>query len=137
MKSLPLALFASDSRALRHDVVDSLRLDGEQNCGGLAQNFEVVDGGRDFQRAGEFAPALGCDVGHDYIGGLEQLVLDKAVGEGLGHVAAADESKFLHFFSNRDSRSPKIARPIRTMVAPSSIATSKSSVMPMESSLSA
>ena len=33
----------------------------------------------------------------------------------------------------RYSRSPKIARPTRTIVAPSSIATSKSSVMPMDS----
>ena len=80
----------------------------------------------------ELAPALGRDVGDDHVGGLENLVLDQAVRERLGHVAAADESELLHF-----GRSPKTARPTRTMVAPSSIATSKSSVMPIESSLSA
>ena len=137
MNSLPLpeaflAAFASSAARLRHHGVDRLRLDGEQDGAGFAHDFGIVVGGRDFERARELAPAVGRNVGDNNFGGLEDLVLDQSVGERLGHIAAADESELLHF-----GRSPKTARPIRTMVAPSSIATSKSSVMPMESSLSA
>ncbi len=137
MNSLPLpecflAAFREFGRQLRHHGVDRLRLDGEQHRAGFAHDFDIVVGGRDFERAREFAAAVGRNVGDNYFGGLENLVLDQPVGERLGHIAAADESQLLHF-----GRSPKTARPIRTMVAPSSIATSKSSDMPMESSLSA
>ena len=64
--------------------------------------------------------------------GLENFALDEAACERFRHVAAADKAELLHF-----GRSPKTARPTRTIVAPSSIATSKSSVIPIESSLSA
>ena len=61
--------------------------------------------------------------------GAEYLVLDEPVRERFRHIAAPDKAEFLH-----GGLSPNTARPTRTMVAPSSIATSKSSVIPIESS---
>src|SRR5712692_7067539 len=104
-------------RDFGHHLLDSLRLDGEHDRVRFANDFGVVVGGGNLERSRQFAPAFGRDVGDDNVYGLEPLVLDDAVGERLGHVAAADESELLH-----NPRSPKTARPTRTIVAPSSIA---------------
>src|SRR5262249_43264817 len=61
------------------------------------------------------------------VGPLGTLPREPAA-DGAPHVAAADESDPHAAFL----RSPKIAVPILTIVAPSAIAASKSSVMPME-----
>src|SRR3990172_10992941 len=57
---------------------------------------------------------------------------EQAADNGARHIAAADERN-VHAFS----RSPKIAVPTRTMVAPSAIAASRSADMPIESVSSA
>ncbi len=68
---------------------------------------------------------------------------EEALDQCFAHVAAADEPdgealdrhRSSRPGSRRGARGPKIAVPTRTMVAPSSIATSKSPLIPIESSV--
>ena len=60
-----------------------------------------------------------------------EALRDEAADQGIGHVAAAEEGEVQAALRSL-RRSPKIAVPTRTIVAPSAIASSRSSDMPMD-----
>src|SRR5215469_1167054 len=128
-EEMAFRVWLQSGRDFAQDLIDDLWLYCDQDCACLADDQQVIGGGFDLEPALEGASPRGGDIRDDQIAGAEYLVLDQPVCERLGHVAAPDEAKLLH-----GGRSPNTARPTRTMVAPSSIATSKSSVMPIESS---
>src|SRR5262249_14681675 len=111
------------------DFINDLWLYRNQDCARLTDDQQVIGRGFDLEPAFEGAAPRRRDIRDDQITGAEYLALDQPVRERLRHIAAPDKAEFLH-----GGLSPNTARPTRTMVAPSSIATSKSSVIPIESS---
>src|SRR5204862_3115589 len=85
----------------------------------------------------ELGQAIGAGVGRDDSLRGNDVRLDEALYERFAHVAAPHEADALAFDAHgltRGGRGPKIAVPTRTIVAPSSTATSKSPLIPMERS---
>ncbi len=82
------------------------------------------------REAGEL-PRLG--IARPQLAGPIAFGREQALGKRTGHVAGADESDLAHR-RHVLSRGPKIAVPTRTSVAPSSIAASKSPLIPIDSS---
>src|SRR5262249_39647513 len=129
-----------DARDLLEHRAHDLGLDGEDDHLGALHKSDVVGDGVDAVAPGDLrkmlAPRIGgCDRCHGY-----QSRLGQALDERLSHVACPEECDPFALDAHAPpsvtaglgARGPKIAVPTRTMVAPSSIATSKSPLMPME-----
>src|SRR3990170_7514824 len=76
---------------------------------------------------------LRADLQHDHFPGRDELRRKDPPDHRLPHVSRPDESQSLH--PSLLARLPKIAVPTRTIVAPSSIAASKSLDIPIDSSV--
>src|SRR5205807_1902600 len=129
---------------LLEDVVHDLGLDREDHDVGAAHELPVAGGDLDAVLAVQVFEALLPHVGRgDRLRG-HAVRREQALDERLAHVPGADEPDRLALdrhrcpgsFPGRGGRGPKTAVPTRTSVAPSSIATSKSPLMPIESSAS-
>ena len=80
--------------------------------------------------------ALRSDVRHEEMPDRHEPGLGEAPDEGLAHVAPAHEpDPLVSYRHGQVSRGPKIAVPTRTIVAPSSTPTSKSPLIPIDSSV--
>src|SRR5882672_7355747 len=125
---------------LLEDRAHDLRLDGEDDDVGPAHEGRVVLDVLDAVLLGDVRQTIGPRVGGgDGLGG-DEPGLGQALDERFAHVAGAEEGHALALDAHappsvtaaRGGRGPKMAVPTRTMVAPSSMATSKSPLMPME-----
>ena len=137
-------------RDLVQHGAEDLRLHGEEDHVGPPDERHVVRGDAHPVEPLQLIEPLGPDVGHHEVLGGHEPRLGETPDEGLAHVAATHEPDPLvpdgHGQSSRPSatpvrralktqaREPKIAVPTRTIVAPSSTPTSKSPLMPMDSS---
>src|SRR5439155_1575768 len=141
------------------DAAVGERLDHDGDVGGPGAR-ESGDGVQQVLPEHDHTPDRAEDLAGDVeVAGLEALRLgdgrdalederavrrEQALDERLAHVPGADEPDRLALdrhrspgsFPGRGGRGPKTAVPTRTIVAPSSIATSKSPLMPIESSAS-
>src|SRR5205814_2011294 len=129
---------------LLEDVVHDLGLDREDHDVGAAHELPVAGGDLDGVLAVQVFEALLPHVGREDRLRGHAVRREQALDERLAHVPGADEPDRLALdghrcpgsFPGRGGRGPKTAVPTRTSVAPSSIATSKSPLMPIESSAS-
>src|SRR5712692_5707217 len=120
----------------RHD----LGLDGEDDDVGAPHERHIVLDVLDAVLLGDVREAIGPRVGGRDGRGGHQTRLRQALDERLAHIASPEEGHALALDAHappsvtavRGDRGPKMAVPTRTMVAPSSMATSKSPLMPME-----
>src|SRR5262249_45830513 len=111
-----------------------LRLHRQDHRLGLFHQQPVVARPVDLVRPLE-PPHLGVDrVGDPHVLGLESLRGEESPNQRSCHVARSNEANLLHAPSRqeRGRRCPKSARPSRTNVAPSSTASEKSSLIPIE-----
>jgi len=110
---------------------------------GVTDDGGVVRGDLDPVQPVELLEPLEAYVGRVDRARRDETRSEESLDQRLTHVAAADEpdGEALDRHrspapgSGRGVRGPKIAVPTRTIVAPSSIATSKSPLIPIESSL--
>src|SRR6266849_8686867 len=127
-------------RDLLEDGAHDLGLDGEDDDVGAAHERHIVLDVLDAVLLGDVREAIGPRVGGRDGRGGHQTRLRQALDEGLAHIAGPEEGHALALDAHappsvtaaRGDRGPKMAVPTRTMVAPSSMATSKSPLMPME-----
>ena len=118
--------------------VHHLRLHREDDHGALAHERAVVGRASDRESATHPPELARLAVARPDVARAIPPALDETFQQRPCHVAGADEAELsdvvadlLHVAS---LRGPKMAVPMRTNVAPSSIATSKSPLMPIESS---
>src|SRR5439155_8108481 len=111
-----------------------LRLDGEDDR--LRAPHELAVVARDLDLVGPLeTPQLCVDgVAHPEVAGAVLTRVEQSADEGARHVTGADEADLLHEPSRHvpRPRGPKSARPSLSRVAPSSTATAKSSVIPID-----
>src|SRR5262249_11710673 len=100
---------------------------------GLGDERGVVGRHTDAVGARETLRLFPLDVRNPHVAGAIAFRREPSLHERTGHVAGADDTELPHA---APFRGPQIAVPTRTSVAPSSIATSKSALIPIESSLS-
>src|SRR6266545_562433 len=124
----------------REDGGHDLGLDRQDDHVGVPDERHVVLDDVDAVLRGEIREAIRPSVrgrdGH----GRDEPGLDEPLDERLPHVAGAEEGHTPALDAHAPAsvppalagRGPKMAEPTRTMVAPSSMATSKSPLMPME-----
>src|SRR4029077_17093020 len=105
---------------------------------GAAHQLRVVGRHLDAVLPVELLQALRAHVGREDRVGRHELGREEPLDERLAHVAGAQEADGASLDRHpppRGGRGPKMAVPTRTTVAPSSIATSKSLLMPIDSSV--
>src|SRR5262249_37654472 len=119
---------------LVQDLRHHLRLHGENDRLRATDERAVVLGALDLVRALQAAELRVDGVARPEVRLAIALHAQQPLHERAGHVAGAEEAHLLPPPSRRGlpPRSPKSTRPRRTKVAPSSTATAKSSLIPME-----
>src|SRR5205085_10433103 len=122
---------------LGEDRLHHLRLDREHDDLALRDERCIVGRAPNAVGARESRQLTRLGVTRPKISRLQLLRREQALGERSRHVAGTDESDLLpglsHAFLSRETNR---AVPMRISVAPSSIAPSKSSLIPIDSSLS-
>src|SRR5206468_12639350 len=118
-----------------------LRLHREDDDVGVAHQIDVVGRDLDPVLAVELLEPFEAHVGGVDRGRRDEARAEETLDQCLAHIAAADEPDREALDRHRSSgpgsrrggRGPKIAVPTRTRVAPSSIATSTSPLIPIDS----
>src|SRR4030067_1148852 len=129
-KELPLHVARPD---LAERLPHALRLDREDDRVALPEEVRHPPRGRDAEPLAELPPASGPDVQDDHLAGRDKLRRKDPPDHRLPHVPRPDKTHSLH--DSLLARLPKMAVPTRSIVAPSSIAPSKSFDLPIESSV--
>src|SRR4029453_18086858 len=115
-----------------------LRLHRQDHDVGAAHQLRVVGRDLDAVLPVELLETLRAHVGREDRVRRHELGREEPLDERLAHVAGAEEADSAPLDRHtppRGGRGPQIAVPTRTTVAPSSIATSKSPLMPIDSSV--
>src|SRR3990167_9526776 len=112
------------------DFLHFLRFDREQDRRCLRGRQRGV-GGHGAPERRRPAPLGGQRVGHHELAGLKDLACNQRVGNRVAHPARTQNRE--RFLQGDGDLGPKMSVPIRRSVAPSSMAISKSSLMPIES----
>src|SRR3989442_5108751 len=124
--------------------LDDRGLPRQDDDGRVPDQLRVVGGNLDAVLPVELLEALEAHVGRADGRGRHEVRRQESLDHRLTHVAGTDEPDLLAFDRHRSrgsfggpaARGPKIAVPTRTIVAPSSIATSKSPLIPIDNSRS-
>src|SRR6266436_26123 len=136
-QKLPIAHDRSD---FLEDGPHDLGLDGQDDHVRAGHERRVVGDGLDAVALRDLLEMLRAGIGGGDGAGGDEASLGQALDQRLAHVTRAEECHPLALDAHAPpsvtaalgARGPKIAVPTRTMVAPSSIATSKSPLIPME-----